>query len=414
MLEQFFHDRKAVKRLREGPVGPHLDSYAATLADLGYTASTGRDYLGMLSELGQWLARHDVCIKEVDEQVADAFIDERRREGRLRRGQARTIHCFMNHLRDKGVVPPVEVDETEAPMDLLEKQYERYLRLERGLTRATVINYLPIVRRLLVDRFGGEELRLRELEPSDISDFILRHAHSMSPGRAKLMVTAFRSFFRFLLNRGEIEVDLGACVPTVARWRLSTVPKYLTTKELQRVLSACSQGTSTGRRDYAVLLLLARLGFRAGEIVALSLDDIDWRAGEITVRGKGLVHDRMPLPADVGGALAAYLHQDRPRCSSRRAFVRMKAPRRGFAHSSTVSRLVRRAVQRAGLHPPTMGAHLLRHSLATGMLRRGGSLAEIGEVLRHRARNTTEIYAKVDFEGLRSLALPWPVGGGGQ
>jgi site-specific recombinase XerD len=228
------------------------------------------------------------------------------------------------------------------------------------------------------------------------------------------MVTALRSFLRFLLTRGEIEADLAACVPTVASWRLSTVPKYLTPSEVQRLLGTCRRDTPTGRRDYAILLLLARLGLRAGEIVALSLDDIDWRAGEMTVPGKGLVHDRLPLPVDVGEAVAAYLSQGRPACSSRRVFIRAKAPRRGLSHPSTVSTIVRTAVERAGLHPPVKGAHLLRHTLATEMLRGGGSLAEIGEVLRHRARNSTEIYAKVDLNGLRSLALPWPVGGGGR
>ncbi len=228
------------------------------------------------------------------------------------------------------------------------------------------------------------------------------------------MVTAFRSFFRFLLQYGEIEVDLAASVPTVADWRLSTVPKYLTLEELQGVLDACNQGTSTGRRDYAILLLLARLGLRAGEVVALNLDDIDWRAGEITIPGKGLFHDRMPLPADVGQALAIYLRQDRPACESRQVFIRIKAPRRGFAHPSTVSTIVRRALERAGLYPAVKGAHLLRHTLATGMLRQGGTLAEIGEVLRHRVPNTTEIYAKVDFAGLSSLAQPWPGSGGGR
>lgn len=310
---------------------------------------------------------------------------------------------------DLAVTPSLEVESDESALSLLEGQYERYLRTERGLTTATVINYLPYVRRFLVERFGRGKLRFLELGPSDISSFILRHAHSMSPGRAKLMVTALRSFFRFLLQRGLVEVDLAVSVPTVANWRLSTVPKYLTPEELQAVLNACDRDRPTGRRDYAILLLLARLGLRAGEVVALNLDDIDWRAGEITVAGKGLFRDRMPLPTDVGQALASYLRQDRPEVGScRRLFVRMRAPRRGFAHSSTVSTIVRRAVKRAGLHPPNTGAHLLRHSLATGMLRQGASLAEVGEVLRHRALNTTEIYAKVDFEGLRSLAPAWP------
>ena len=226
------------------------------------------------------------------------------------------------------------------------------------------------------------------------------------------MTTAFRSFFRFLFQKGELKADLAASVPTVADWRLSTVPKYLTPEEVDRVLQACNRRTATGRRDYAILLLLARLGLRAGEVVALEFDDVDWRAGEILVRGKGLFHERMPLPVDVGEALTSYLRRDRPACQTRRVFVCMRAPRRGFAGPSTLTTIVRRALLRADLHPAVKGAHLLRHSLATSLLRSGATMGEIGEVLRHRDPSTTEIYAKVDFEGLRSLAHPWPMGGG--
>jgi integrase/recombinase XerD len=207
---------------------------------------------------------------------------------------------------------------------------------------------------------------------------------------------------------------MGNCtsVPTVADWRLSILPKYLTPEQVERVLKACNRGTASGRRDYAILLLLARLGLRAGEVVALQLDDINWRAGEIIVRGKGLFHDRMPLPPDVGEALTSYLRRGRPACPTRRVFVCMKAPRRGLAGSSTLTTIVRRALVRADLHPTFKGAHLLRHSLATSLLRSGATMGEIGEVLRHRVPTTTEIYAKVDFDGLRSLAHPWPIGGG--
>lgn len=413
MLEQFFSDPAAVERLEGEPLGPHLRAFATRLAGLGYAASTARSQIEFLGELGQWLAENRITVADIDERIVDAFLGKRRREGRLRGGQSCTVRSFVDHLRSAGAVVSPEPKIPDTPLATLEQHYERYLRSERGLTRATLISYLPFVRWFLLERFGSGELRFRDLGPSDISDFMLRHAHSMSHGSAKLMVTAFRSFFRFLLQRGEIEIDLAASVPTVANWRLSTVPKYLTPNEIRAMLDACNREISTGRRDYSILLLVARLGLRAGEVVALNLQDVDWRAGEITVPGKGLVHDRMPLPVDVGQALAAYLRRDRPRpCESRRVFIRMKAPRRGFANPSTVSTIVRRALERAGLEPPVKGAHLLRHSLATEMLRQGGSLAEIGEVLRHRAPNTTEIYAKVDFDRLRSLGLPWPENGG--
>ena len=225
------------------------------------------------------------------------------------------------------------------------------------------------------------------------------------------MTTAFRSFFRFLFQKGELQADLAAALPTVAIGGCPPYPSTLTPKEVERVLKACNRHTAVGRRDYAILLLLARLGLRAGEVVALHLEDIDWRAGEIIVRGKGLFHDRMPLPADVGEALASYLRRDRPSCQTRRLFVCMKAPRRGFAHSPTLTTIVRRALARAGLTPSFKGAHLLRHSLATSMLRSGATMGEIAEILRHRIAQHNEIYAKVDFHGLRSLAHPWPIGG---
>jgi len=298
-----------------------------------------------------------------------------------------------------------------SPLADILSRYEEHLRSERGLVTATVLNYLPYIRRFLVERFREGPFLFGQVNPSDISNFVLRHGPSMSVGRAQLMTTAFRSFFRYLFQKGELQANLAAAVPTVADWRLSTVPKCLSSVEVKRVLKACNRRTATGRRDYAILLLLARLGLRAGEVVALQLDDINWRAGEVLVRGKGLFQDRMPLPSDVGKALASYLRRDRPACQTRRVFICIQAPRRGFANPSTLTMIVRRALDRADLHPTFKGAHLLRHSLATSMLRSGATMGEIGDVLRHRIPNTTEIYAKVDFDGLRSLAHPWPIGG---
>lgn len=207
--------------------------------------------------------------------------------------------------------------------------------------------------------------------------------------------------------RGEIGSDLAGAVPTVAAWRLSTVPKGIERGQVKRLLRSCDRRTAMGRRDYAVLLLLARLGLRAGEVAALTLDDIDWKAGEIIVRGKGPRLDRLPLPADVGEAVVAYLHQ-RPHCATRRVFVTVRAPIRELADHRSVGCIVERGLTRAGLDPPRKGAHVLRHALASDMLRRGASLPEIGELLRHRRLDTTAIYAKVDLEALRALSRPWP------
>jgi len=269
-------------------------------------------------------------------------------------------------------------------------------------------------RKFLIERFREKPPVIREVRSSDVSDFILRQAPTMSPRRVQLVTAAFRSFFRFLFQNGELQVNLALSVPSVADRRLATIPKYLSPDQVERVLGTCNRQTATGRRDYAILLMLARLGLRAGEVVSLQLDDVDWRAGELLVRGKGLLHDRMPLPVDVGEALTSYLRMDRPSCKTRRVFICMKAPRSGFAGPSTLTTIVRRALDRADLYPALRGAHVLRHSLATTMLRSGASMNEIGEVLRHRNPSTTEIYAKLDFDGLRTLANPWPSLGGGR
>ncbi|MBC8426608.1 site-specific integrase [bacterium] len=412
MIENYYKDSDAVERLRSGPLGPHLDSAVTSLVGEGYTASTVRSYLWAAGNFGRWLAANGHGADDVDEQIVGDYLDERRLEGKLHRSQRRAAHHVLDHLREKGVVPKLEPAVVESPIDRLLVRYERHLRVERGLSEATVVNYRPSIHRFLVERFGDEPLRLRELRPADVSRFLVRQARTLSHGRARVMTAALRSLFRFLLQNGEIELDLAASVLSVAGWRQGSVPKYLTPKEVERLLEACDQNTGSGRRNYAILLLLARLGLRAGEVVALELDDIDWRTGEIMVPGKGNRREGVPLPSDVGEALAAYLRQDRPSCATRRVFIRTRAPHRGLANPSTVSTLVRRALEQADLHPPTQGAHLLRHSLATRLLREGASMAEIGQLLRHRSPSTTEIYAKVDFDGLRSLALPWPSTGG--
>lgn len=409
-------DQCAAERLAGNPVTPYLGGFAHWLEEDGYQPSTVRAKLRLLEELGGWLAGRGWPVTVFEEGPAETFLIERQQEGRPVRSHQTTLRQFLAHLRASGVVaaPPSAPLVVPSALAQLLGAYEKHLRAERGLSVATVTAYVPLVRHFLKERFGDGSIRLGELVPADSAHFIRGHARSMSPGRARLLVTALRSFFRFLLEQGEIEVDLAASVPAVANWRLASLPRYLGSEAVEHLLSACCRSTSTGRRNYAVLLLLARLGLRAGEVVALELDDIDWRAGEILVRGKGLVHDRLPLPSEVGEALAAYLKTDRPFSLTRRVFVCRRAPWRGFAGSSSVSSIVRRACGRAGLCPPHQGAHLLRHSLATGMLNRGASFAEIGELLRHRAQTSTEIYAKVDVAALRLLAQPWPGNGGGR
>lgn len=391
-----------------GPLASHIDGFAGHLAGEGYAPSTIHEKYGFLADLSSWLEARQIALDTLDEGQLNQFHATRRSRGRARRGDAPTALQLLRYLRDLGCIPTVRQEIDRTPLGDLTRDYERFLSSERGLAPATLVNYLPFVRRFLIERFGSNALRLDELRPIDIHRFIHRLAKTMSRRRAQLLVTALRSFLRFLRQRGAIMTDLAVAVPGVANWRLSHLPRSLAPDQVERLLASCDCSTPTGQRDYAILLLLARLGLRGGEVIAMSLDDLDWESGEIIVRGKGQRLARLPLPGDVGVALVDYLRDSRPSCSTRRVFVRMIAPWRGFASPVAICSVVRRALKRAGLDPEFKGAHLLRHSLATNLLRRGASLEEIGQLLRHDQPTTTQIYAKVDIASLRGIALPWP------
>ena len=414
MLDQVIEDHDTGGR-RQSNLGSHIDAFAAHLAGNGYAATTVRARLTLLGHFSEWLTCHRCGPSDLSDELVATFLNERKRQRWLHRGQAATLRQFLLYLRTEGVVgtPAPVVD--HSPVGQLQRQYEQYLRTERGLAPVTVTQYGRVLRRFLIERFGNGTLDLRALDVSTIATFVIHHAQTMTPRYAQGMVTALRSICQFLRQGGAIDRDLAAAVPCVSDWRLATIPKYLNPEEVERLLQTCDRQTAVGRRNHAILLLLARLGLRAGEIIALTLDDIQWRAGEIIIRGsKRLPLDRLPLLAEVGEALATYIRNDRPAHASRHVFLCTKAPRRGFSNPSTVSTIVQRALARAGLSPALKGAHLLRHSLATRMLRQGASLPEIGVVLRHRSEQTTEIYAKVDIAGLRALAQPWPDLGGAQ
>jgi site-specific recombinase XerD len=366
-----------------------------------------------LAAFGKWLKRRGLTITDLRRHAADAFLTRRAQTGCVGRSDAATLRLFLDHLEAAGIIPAASSVVAPSPLAQLKVRYEAYLRNERGLSPLTGVRHWFVLGPFLRKRFGDGPIRVRDLSPDDMIRYVLRIPSRSSPS-AQVDAGALRSFLRFLVQAGDIDRDLAAAIPPVRRWRLVDVPKYLKPDDVRCVLASCNRTTPVGRRDYAILLLLARLGLRGGEVVRLELDDLDWHAGELTVRGKGSVHARLPLPRDVGAALALYLRTDRPRCVTRRVFVCMRAPHRGFSHPSTVSTLVRVALARGGLTPPIRGAHLLRHSLATDLLRHGASLADIGEVLRHRLPQTTEIYAKVDIDRLRGLAQPWPTPGGGQ
>ena len=410
MTDHFFRDFQTAPHLHEGPLSVYVDDFAALLQEQGYSPQSARMQTRLVADLSRWLRRQGLAANDLNPQRLKTYLKYRKHHLRPNRGDASALQKLMRLLRERGVVGQERCRPIQGPRERVEKHFEQYLLLERGLSLSSVVNYLPFVRQFLSERFGSDRIRLSKLCPADITGFVQRHAHDFCFGRTKLMVTALRVFLRHLRHRGEIATDLAACVPCVPNWSYASLPKFLLPGQVQQVLDHCDRRTESGKRDYAILLMLARLGLRAGEVVALMLDDIDWEAGLLTVRSKGGRWTQLPLPADVGEALACYLQHGRPQCASRRIFIRQRAPRVGFANSIAICSLVERALIRAGVDSPRKGAHLFRHTLATEMLRHGASLAEIGELLRHRHPNTTTIYAKVDLPALRGLALPWPGG----
>lgn len=410
MIEQFCPNSVVLQRLSTGPLSAHINAIGQQLSQEGYTSPSAQYTMRLLADLSSWLLRHALTAADCNEQLASEFLQDRYRRCRPHRNDRAALRRLLEHLRDQGIIPIPIVETDISDSDRLVGDFQHYLLEQRCLAPTTVDYYLKTVQRFLRERFSTQPLNLEALCPQDITDFMIRQARLYSSGRAKLFATALRSFFRFLLQRGAVAHDLAHAVPTVPNWRLTTLPRFMKAEDVDCLLQTCDRTTSKGQRDYAILLLLARLGLRAGEVAALTLDDLDWEAGELLIRGKSARQDRLPLPHEVGEALAIYLRHGRPASAARQVFLRMRAPRRGFSDGQAVGTIVRRTLVQAGLNPALKGAHLLRHSLATTLLHNGASLTEIGELLRHQNIETTRMYAKVDQGALRALALPWPGG----
>lgn len=410
-MEQFYSDPRTPERMRAGPLGEYVDAFAQLRSDQGYAKASTRYALQLVADVGRWLKRRRIVATQLTAKRLEDYLDDRSRRRHRRSGDGAILRQLLNLLLEKGVVAPAPPIET-APAQRLAEEFRLYLRQERRLAPATVFHYLLFAERFLAQHFADGDVRLDRLRAADVVHFVQREAARLHhPKRSKVMTTAVRSFLQYARYRGLIDIDLRSSVPTVASWSMASLPRGLSSDEVKCLLAACERHTALGRRNWAILLLLARLGLRAGEVVGLGFDDLDWEAGELRIRAtSGGNSDRLPIPRDVGAALADYLRHSRPACSSRRVFIRTRAPHRGFASSVAICSIVRRALERAGLDPAHKGAHLLRHSVATQMLRQGASLAEIGELLRHRSQQSTMIYAKVDLDLLRPLALPWPGG----
>lgn len=405
------NDRLVLMRPPEGPLAALIRPFSDWVVGQGYALAPLRQRVRIAADLSRWLGKRALRLSDIHAQQFAQYLRHRRRRRRMLRGDTFALDQFRDYLCKQGVVAPEGI--TAGSITAARRcaqEFERYLREERLLAAPTIVTYVAFAGEFLKDRFGAGPVDLSQLDAKVIISFVRRRASRLHVKRAKLLTTALRSFLHYGCYLGQIRTDLITAVPIVASWSMPLIPRAISPDQVRRVLSHVDRRTAVGRRDYAILLLLARLGLRAGEIVSLELEDIDWNAGSLSVRGKAGRRSQLPLPKDVGNAIVAYLQHGRPRTHCRRVFLRAKAPVRGFLGPSGVSTVVRHALLRAGVQAPTRGAHQFRHGLACEMLRHGASLAEIGELLGHRSPETTKIYAKVDLQALRTLALPWPGG----
>ena len=393
-----------------GPLVSYLDSFARHLDEQGFKRHLISRQIRVTANFSKWLEAEEVAAQDVTDEHIERFFQGPRRQQAIQRGECATLRRFIDFLLELGVIHPLPHYRETTPIQQAVDTFTTYLRQERGLSDKTLILYSPFIERFLFERFGHGALEFAALRAGDVVEFIKQQATHLSPARAKVATTALRSYLRYLHACGEIQLDLVAAVPTVPNWSLSAIPRAIAPEHLQAVLAHCPRDTSVGRRDYAILMLLARLGLRSSEIVALTLESIDWEAGSIAVGGKGNQATSLPMPVEVGEAIADYLRHGRLPSSSRALFLRACAPIRGLGAQQTIATIVSAAIQRAGIETRQRGSHQFRHALATDLLRHGATLNEIGSVLRHRHIKTTHLYAKVDFAALRPLSLPWPGG----
>jgi site-specific recombinase XerD len=393
-------------RRQAGVLARHVEGYRVWLARRGYSAQTIRNMLKDLGQVGLWLSGQGLDARDLDEEQLKQHLSDLRSAGRRRVAGPRGMVPLLTFLREVGVVPAPQVN--ASPAESLLERYRSWMESERGLSASTMLRYENTARRFLAEQaMAGGVFAPDGLTGADLNAFLLRECARVSAGSAKGRVAELRSLMRFLHLRGVTATKLGGAVPPVGGWRFASVPPTMAPGDVQRLLDCTSRQGPTGVRDYAILMLVARLGLRSVEVARLLLDDVDWRCGEIVVRGKGRREDRLPLPADVGEALVAYLSGARPGARSRHLFLTCKAPR-GPIRADLVGDVVERACLRAG--SPKVGPHRLRHALAADMLRHGAGLTAIGQVLRHQDLGTTALYAKVDFTALRAVAQPWPGG----
>ncbi len=409
MLENYFDSPVTLERLRSGLAGPFIEDFAEGLRRAGYSRSTIRGHLGASAHLGHWAQEKGLTSTDLNEEVGRVFWRHLSNckcpchPGKYRNQAVASVRLFLSHLRQTAIIPPPLVETSKAQERPLLSDFCQWMRQHRGIRESTLHYYSRVIRKL-IDHVDGQPSRLNA---DTLRSFVLDQTrnHSTHP---KEVTTALHTFVRYLIAEGKCPPALEGAVPTVAQWRLSTLPRYLPAPQIESVIAACNASTPNGSRDRALVLFMARLGLRADDVVRLELEDIDWRKATVRLSGKGRREVRLPLTQEIGDAILGYLRHGRPAATSGRLFLRTIAPAQPFSDSSAVSKIVTRAITRAGINTPLKGAHVLRHSAATAMLQEGVSLQEISSILRHRSLETTAYYAKVDLSLLQQVVQPWP------
>ena len=398
------------RKLVHGPYGEFSRVFAARLSEEGFTQQCTWRSLSLFRDLTDWHVGGGHDPRSLDEDRVERFFDHRSQHWAINAGDRAALRRLLSALRDNGLIA------LAAPVELTEQQqivedFSAYIIKDRGLSHSASDRHVLLARRFLQEMYPEGPCEFTILNPELIIGYVERHALDGAPDSGKAMCWSLRAFLRYLHLRGHIDSPLADCVPSIRRWRHAGLPTFLPPQKVQQVLDGCDRSTPMGLRDHAILMVLAKLGLRAGEVVAITLDDIDWGTGEILVHGKGRRRAVMPLRRDVGEAIVAYLRQGRPTSTSRHLFLRMLAPHVGFTSGCAITMIANQALGRAGIHGYAHhGAHLFRHSLATDLIRSGVSFNEIGQLLRHQSTDSTRIYAKLDIEKLRTLSQPWPGG----
>ncbi len=408
-MNQAKHPTWTLRKIPTGPLAIHLNGYSFWLYELSFC----RPYIGrqirQVAQFSCWLARNDIAIGDITDCCIAQYFEEKNSRRLIKQGARASLHRFMKYLDRIGIALPKPNLRPLTPIEVSLNNFGSYLLNERALSPKTFVQYRPTIEKFLVFKFGYAKIDLNLIVGADIIQFVQAEANRLSTARGKVVVNAMRAFLRYGMHRYQLSPRILSAVPKVASWSQPGIVKAISPEDIEKLLLSCDSQTLLGVRDFAVLLLLARLGLRAAEIALLSLDAIDWESGTLLFSGKSGKHACLPLPEDVAKALAAYLRL-RPVVPSRLIFIRIPAPLTPLGAPQSVISIVNSAIKRAEISPPTKGTHQFRHGLATSMLKSGANLMEIGSILRHEQTKTTNLYAKVNIESLRSLSPVWPGG----